>query len=46
MYIIKDWADNTCFKGIKFNSFEEAWGYIYEHVNNEEDYQEYFVVEV
>lgn len=30
-YIIKDWTNKTCFNGIEFDGFEEAWGYIYEN---------------
>ena len=51
MFIIKDWANNTCFKGKTFNSFEDAWGFIYETFDSldEESFNaemgEYFVVE-
>jgi hypothetical protein len=30
-FIIKDWANNVCFKGQTFPSFEDAWGFIYEN---------------
>lgn len=30
-FIIKDWMNNTCFKGITFKTFEDAWEYIYIH---------------
>jgi len=48
-FIIKDWAGNTCFKGKRFKTFEDAWGYIneiYGHLCEEEfeeHVQEYFV---
>ena len=46
MFIIQDWASNTCFEGISFPSFDDAWAFIREHLNeNEDDYDEYFVVE-
>lgn len=48
MYIIKDWADNVCFHGAEFDSFEDAWSHVYETDpnTNEEDsyYDDYFVV--
>lgn len=28
-YIIKDWAGNTCFQGREFDTFEDAWGFLY-----------------
>lgn len=43
-FIIKDWADNVCFQGIEFPTFEDAWGYIYENVKDEDNaYDDYFV---
>lgn len=45
-FIIKDWAGNICFKGIQFESFEDAWGYIYElfpEGDEDQTYDEYFV---
>jgi hypothetical protein len=48
-YIIKDWMGNTCFKGKTFDSFEDAWGFIYEQYDglNEKEFdeqmEEYFV---
>ncbi len=38
-YIIRDWANNVCFKGKTFKTFEEAWGFLYEkydHLDEEE----------
>jgi hypothetical protein len=29
-YVIEDWAGNTCFGGKTFESFNEAWGFLYE----------------
>ena len=43
-YIIIDWAYNQMFNNKTFKTFEDAWGYIYEHVKDEEDYQEYLVI--
>jgi len=48
-FIIEDWAGNICFKGKRFKTFADAWGYIneiYEHLCEEkfnEQMQEYFV---
>lgn len=50
-FLIKDWADNICFKGKEFTSFEDAWEYIYtrpelEHLDDdtfEEHLDEYYV---
>jgi hypothetical protein len=43
IYIIQDWAGNVMNFG-EFDSFEDAWSYIYEHFQ-EDDYQEFYVVE-
>ena len=45
VFIIKDWAGNQCFGGIEFTTFEDAWEYIYEKFDDEEEYQEYQVLE-
>lgn len=51
-YEIRDWMNNLCFKGIRFDSFEDAWGYIFENdpMPEGEDengfYDDYFVEEV
>lgn len=29
-FVIKDWTNKICFKGQEFESFEDAWGFIYE----------------
>lgn len=29
-YIIKDWANNTCFKGKEFKTYEDAWEFLYD----------------
>lgn len=29
-YIIRDWASNICFHGRTFDTFEDAWSFIYE----------------
>ena len=28
---IQDWTGKVCFGGVTFESFDEAWGYIYEN---------------
>lgn len=53
-FIIKDWTGKICFGGIEFNTFEDAWGHIYEHdpipepveENESHWYDDYFVVTV
>lgn len=35
-YIIRDWAGNRIFKNMEFDTFEDAWQYIYENVDNSE----------
>lgn len=54
-FIIQDWAGNHLFTDEEFESYEEGWEYIYEHVDNslydetgdenDNEYQEYYVVE-
>lgn len=44
-YIIKDWADNVMFDGKEFDSFEDGWGFIYESIDDDEAYQDLFVLE-
>lgn len=50
-WIIKDWCNNVCFQGSEFNSFEEAWEWIYQKDPAPEDedesghYSDYEVVE-
>lgn len=43
MYIIKDWANNEMFKGQLFDTFEDAWGFVCEMIEDEEVYQDIFV---
>lgn len=51
-YIIKDWVNNTCFKGTEFESFEDAWSFIYENDPCTEEqsesgyYDDYYVEEL
>lgn len=45
-WIIKDWANNTPFGDMTFDSFEDAWGHVYEYVEEqspktEQDYDDY-----
>ena len=34
MWIIEDWAGNRMFPDKTFDSFDDAWEYIYENVDN------------
>lgn len=43
---VRDWADNLLFEGKTFDTFEDGWAYVYEHVADEEDYQDIYVEEV
>lgn len=49
-FIIVDWANNICFKGKTFPSFEDAWGFIREKFDHlpekefDEEMGEYSVV--
>lgn len=50
-YFIRDWAGNTCFKGRRFATFEDAWGFLYRKYDHlaekefDEEMGEYFVEE-
>lgn len=45
MFIIKDWANNVCFKGISFETWDDAEDWLSEKLNNdyETDRQEYYI---
>ena len=44
-YAIKDWAGNVCFNRKEFDSFQDAWGFLYETFpEDEEELQEYKVI--
>ena len=43
---IVDWMNNRIFPDKAFSSFEHGWDYIYSKFDNEEDHQEYFVVDI
>jgi len=45
-YIIEDWAGNTLFEGRTFRTFEDAWHFIWANVEDEEELEELYVVEV
>lgn len=52
-YLIKDWTEKTCFGGVTFPTFEDAWEYIYqndpapsEHAADSGWFDDYYVVEV
>lgn len=47
-FIIKDWADNVCFHGREFNSFEDGWDFLYgmfPEGSNDGTFDDYFVME-
>ena len=53
-FIIEDWASNRMFPGKNFRTFEDAWAFIYENVDNsiydktqndnDDIYQDIFVI--
>lgn len=49
-FIIQDWAGNVMFNCRQFDSFEDGWEYIYEHIPVESDddrtYDDIFVVPI
>jgi len=45
-YKIVDWMNNRIFPNKIFKSFEDGWEYIYNKFDNQEDHQEYFVVDI
>lgn len=50
MFYIQDWAGNVLLNGQAFNTFEDAWDYIYSELTDkldldEDDYQDYYVVQ-
>jgi len=48
-YQILDWTNKICFDGKKFDSFEDAWGFIHENdpcpigENDDHWFDDYFV---
>ena len=42
---IVDWMNNRMFPDKVFNTFEDGWEFIYEKIHNEEDHQEYYVLD-
>ena len=50
-FIIVDWADNHCFTNKKFNSYDEAWEFIYckfpvlDNDDRENELDSYYVIE-
>lgn len=42
---IIDWMSNVLFGGKTFDSFDEAWGFIYEQFPDEEEFDDYYVVQ-
>lgn len=49
-FIIQDWMSNHLFTDKTFDSFDEAWSYIYENVEEEYEgdgtYEDYYAIEV
>ena len=45
-YKIIDWACNRIFPDKVFNSFLDAWDYLYNKFPSDEDLQEFYVVNV
>lgn len=50
-FVIKDWMNNTCFKGKTFKTFEDAWEYIYikdpmPEIEDAHWFDDYFVEEI
>lgn len=46
MFIIKDWAGNICFADKYFETFEDAWDFLYETFPDENvNFDDYVVVE-
>lgn len=46
-WIIQDWTGKRCFTEMTFDSFEDAWGFLYETFPNGDDdqtFDDYFVV--
>jgi len=47
MWRIVDWANNGMFNNKEFKTYEDAWEYIYENVDDSEDinaYDDYFAI--
>jgi len=45
-FIIEDWAGNVMFNGKEFETFDDGWCYISEHIVDEDNaYDDVFVVE-
>lgn len=44
-WVIQDWTGREMNWG-RFTSFDSAWDSVYKRFENEEDYQEYFAIEV
>lgn len=42
-YLIYDWAGNLKFNGQSFDTFEDAWEYLYERFETDEDLGEFYV---
>lgn len=36
-YVIQDWTGKVCFDGRTFDTFDDAWGFIYENDPQPED---------
>lgn len=47
MFKIEDWAGNTMFNGKEFETFDDGWCFIYEHIVDKDNaYDDVFVIAV
>lgn len=46
MFMIQDWAGNRMWADRTWDTFEDAWSFIYERVPDEDHWQEYEVVAI
>jgi hypothetical protein len=45
MFIIQDWAGNHLFQKEEFETFEDGWSFLLEQFPDEENFEDYFVIE-
>lgn len=45
MFTVIDWMCNPMFNGMIFKTFDDAWEYITEQIDDDEAHQDIFVVE-
>ena len=46
IFIITDWAGNRIFPNKEFETFEDAWDFIYEEFPDEDDLSDFYVIVV